>query len=149
MYDEQLLVKVFHTRHGFPIHQRLDAAPSELDGHVKEIARACLETADTILKARMPDADLRLARLQLIIEEVGELAKAMHERDEIELADALADLAYVVVGTAVAYGMPLKALFHEVHRSNMTKTVGGHKPWKGEEFSAPRIAEVLARHRVS
>ena len=41
--------------------------------------------------------------------------------DVIEAADALADLVYVIYGAALEWGIPLDAVFDEVHRSNMTK----------------------------
>lgn len=44
--------------------------------------------------------------------------------DIAEIADGLADLIYVCIGTALEYGIPLDAVMREVHRSNMAK-VGG------------------------
>ncbi len=41
------------------------------------------------------------------------------------LAKELADLLYVVYGTADLLDIPLEAVFAEVHRSNMTKVVDG------------------------
>jgi len=41
--------------------------------------------------------------------------------DLVEIADAIADLLYVVYGAAVTYGLDAEMLFNEVHRSNMTK----------------------------
>ena len=38
----------------------------------------------------------------------------------------MADLLYVVYGTAVSYGIDMDPVFREVHRSNMSK-VGGYK----------------------
>ena len=46
-------------------------------------------------------------RTQLILEELRETHAAMLAGDLVEAADGLADLAYVVVGTAVAYGLPI------------------------------------------
>lgn len=72
-----------------------------------------------------PDA-IKVLRLRLMMEELGEVAQAMHENNLIEVADGLCDLLYVVVGTAVEYGMGpiLDEMFAEVHRSNMTKFQG-------------------------
>lgn len=64
----------------------------------------------------------RLAlRADLIQEEFAEWLDAHNTGDLIEVADALADLLYVVYGTAHEYGLPIDRVFAEVHRSNMTK----------------------------
>lgn len=72
----------------------------------------------------IPD-EKALQRLRLIQEELTELTQAMAGRDLIYVADSLADLLYVVFGTAVAYGLPMDKIFKQVHKSNMTK-IGGH-----------------------
>ena len=46
-------------------------------------------------------------RTQLMLEELRETHAAMLAGDLVETTDGLADLAYVVVGTAVAYGLPI------------------------------------------
>lgn len=66
--------------------------------------------------------DVKLLRMRLIVEELGELFIAMHKGDLIGIADGLADLEYVVVGTAIAYGIPHEQVFQEVQRSNMSKS---------------------------
>jgi predicted HAD superfamily Cof-like phosphohydrolase len=43
-------------------------------------------------------------RKNLIIEELNELLEAIEEEDIIEIADALADISYVVIGTFIAFG---------------------------------------------
>jgi predicted HAD superfamily Cof-like phosphohydrolase len=87
-------------------------------------------------------------RKKLHREETEELARAIDENDLIEIADALGDIAYVLHGTALEYGIPLDAVFAEVHRSNMTKEGarrGDGKIIKGPTFEPPRIAEILVR----
>jgi len=61
----------------------------------------------------------------LIKEETEELSKALRMEDLVEIADAIADLLYVVYGAAVECGLDIEPIFKEVHRSNMTKK-GGH-----------------------
>jgi len=71
---------------------------------------------------------LAISRLRLISEELGELVEAIDTSDVsgmIPVADALADLLYVVFGTAIAFGIPIDEVFRQVHASNMTKK-GGH-----------------------
>lgn len=48
---------------------------------------------------------VRVQRARLILEEVGELTSAYHDRNLVEIADGLADLLYVIMGTAVVYGI--------------------------------------------
>src|SRR3954471_12552498 len=64
--------------------------------------------------------------LRLISEEWKELQDAACKEDIVEVADAIADLVYVLKGMAVSYGIDLEHVFREVHQSNMTK-VGGTK----------------------
>ncbi len=75
--------------------------------------------------------DRRNLRCSLIEEEVAEFAEACHDTDLIGMADALADILYVVIGSAVEFGIPLDRVFAEVHRSNMTKLWPDGKPrWR-------------------
>lgn len=59
------------------------------------------------------------------------------------VADALADLLYVVIGSALQWGIPLERVLAEVHRSNMTKTAGDKradgKILKGPGYSPPDL----------
>jgi len=89
-----------------------------------------------------------LVRLSLMVEELGELADAMRRVDIVEIADGLADLLYVVFGTAVAYGIPIGLIFDAVHNANMSKPrekIAG-KTIKDELFVRPNneIAKILA-----
>lgn len=92
------------------------------------------------------------ARLSLLIEEVHELAVAITYQDEIETADALADILYVLLGTANFLTMPLGPLFEEVASSNLTKDVDNSatqlKPVKGPQYKSPDINKALNRGRV-
>lgn len=108
--------------------------------------------------AGIPDT-VKVLRLRLLMEELGELSEAIHTNNLVEIADGLADLIYVAVGCAIAYGIPIDKVFAEVHRSNMTKT--GHKPnvegekyaagktGKGEGYEPPSIAPILVQHGAS
>jgi predicted HAD superfamily Cof-like phosphohydrolase len=94
---------------------------------------------------------LRKLRQALLDEEVEELREAVAAFDIVKIADALADIAYVISGTAVTYGIPLDAVLAEVHRSNMTKTntPAEAKLVKGLHYEPPRIAEILAEQAGS
>ncbi len=62
-------------------------------------------------------------RLELLQEELDELRDAVREDNIIGVADALADLQYVLSGAVLEFGLGsrFKDLFDEVHRSNMSK----------------------------
>jgi predicted HAD superfamily Cof-like phosphohydrolase len=77
----------------------------------------------------------RAFRLQLLTEELGEVAKALRKGNINEIALELADLAYVTYGTAVTLGFDLDAAIAEVHRANCTKSPPVHgKPVKDAAF---------------
>lgn len=79
------------------------------------------------------DKDIQL-RTKLIHEEWREFHEA---RNLVRIADALADLLYVVNGAGVCYGIDLEPIFKEVHRSNMTKL------WTANEVEAELKRGVL------
>jgi predicted HAD superfamily Cof-like phosphohydrolase len=93
-------------------------------------------------------ADLRMA---LLNEEVQEFSDAVADADIVGIADALADIVYVIYGTAVTYGIDLNRVLAEVHRSNMSKLDGNGKPLirddgkviKSEQYFPPDVAGVL------
>ena len=60
-------------------------------------------------------------RARLMVEELGETLEAAAKGDVVEVADGLADLAYVTAGTAIEWGIPLVPVLDEVHASNMAK----------------------------
>lgn len=86
-------------------------------------------------------------RIKLIEEEFRELRDSLDQDDVLGVADALADLQYVVIGSALQWGIPLDRVFAEVHRSNMTKEGGGKradgKILKGPDYEPPDIAAAL------
>ena len=130
------LVKDFHRKYGFSTTSNLIVTPT------LSVPAAQLATIAKDLQ-QANDAEIRL---HLIIEEVAELAAAICEGNKVETLDALADLLYVVVGTAVTFNLPLHEAFIEVHRSNMTKSIErsrpGH-PKKGNNYSPPNLSSLL------
>lgn len=104
--------------------------------------------------------EVKQLRLALILEEVEETVKAMGftegafdpvNEDIIRIADGIADSIYVLVGTAISYGIPIERVFKEVHASNMTKTAVkakngekyGTKTPKGPSYIPPHIWRIL------
>jgi predicted HAD superfamily Cof-like phosphohydrolase len=120
MRDEQAMVEEFH--HKFSILAQ--ATPTDLNEETKRL------------------------RVRLIEEEFDELKEAMAGGDLAAVAKEMADLLYVVYGTAVSYGIDMDPVFREVHRSNMSK-VGGYKREDGKwvkpaTYSPARIEPILA-----
>lgn len=90
-------------------------------------------------------------RVRLIDEEFAELREALEQGDLPGIAKELADLLYVVYGTAVSYGIDMAPVFREVHRSNMSK-VGGYKREDGKwvkpaTYSPADVQTVLTRQQ--
>jgi len=86
-------------------------------------------------------------RLKLINEEYIELIEKGLEKDNlVEIADGIADLVYVLIGTALSYGIPFDRVFREVHRSNMTKTPS--KAYEGQKYGAvnPKGPDFIPPH---
>lgn len=72
---------------------------------------------------QIPDFKRQQLRVSLLQEEVGEFAQGIVNKDIVEIADALADIQYVLSGAILEFGLgeKFKELFDEVQRSNMSK----------------------------
>ena len=108
MTDEQLMVEEFHRKFDILIQPR----PAIPQGSIKEL------------------------RVRLMQEEFDELKEALGQESLVAIAKEMADLLYVVYGTAVSYGIDMEPVFEEVHRSNMSK-VGGYKREDGKWVKPP------------
>ena len=120
MRNEQAMVEEFHRK--FSILAQ--STPADLNEETKRL------------------------RVRLIEEEFDELKESMVGGDLAAVAKEMADLLYVVYGTAVSYGIDMDPVFREVHRSNMSK-VGGYKREDGKwvkpaTYSPARIEPILA-----
>lgn len=117
---------------------------------------AVQEFHDTYLVPRpdapeLPSQELFKLRLNLIYEELLETKTAYVQGDLVEFADGVVDLLYVVLGLGDVCGLPLRDLFVEVHRSNMSKLGEDGKPifredgkvLKGPGFTPPNLKEIL------
>lgn len=103
-------------------------------------------------KPTIPSWDRQVLRQNLILEETSEYVRAVADENLVEIADALGDLIYVVIGAALEYGIPIDDVVAEIHRSNMTKLDENGKPiyreddgkvLKGPNYEPPNIASVL------
>ncbi|MBS0171834.1 MAG: nucleoside triphosphate pyrophosphohydrolase family protein [Nitrospira sp.] len=121
MIDPQAMVAEFHRKFNIPVADR----------------------------PAIPDEAVRQLRVRLIQEEFDELQEAMSAKSLPAVAKELADLLYVVYGTAVSYGLDMEPVFREVHRSNLSK-VGGFKREDGKwvkppTYSPADVEPLLAR----
>ncbi len=102
-----------------------------------------------LLQAADGDKDIVICRAAMVLEELAEWLQAHANSNVVGAADAIADRFYLLLGDAVATGLPLTDLFQEAHRSNMTKLMAVHtgvgKGVKGLGYQRPQIAKILAR----
>lgn len=72
---------------------------------------------------QIPSSDRSTLRISLLQEELNELQQAINDNDIVEVADALADLQYVLAGAILEFWLwdRFAAIVEEVHRSNMSK----------------------------
>lgn len=99
----------------------------------------------------LPSDEERALRRRLLLEEVKEYIDADIYDDIVEIADGLADMIYIICGTALSYGIPLAEVFAEVHASNMAKRGPDGRIVKREDgkvlkppgWSPPDIARIL------
>jgi len=133
-----------------PLYAEGDTVSVELNmvaTHLENLAE------DLMTGAERHEGNLLLLRLQLCVEEVGELARAMHQGDLVEALDALCDMRYVADGTVLALGLRhvFSDAFDEVHRSNMSKLDEHGEPIispagrvvKSDQFSRPDLGQFL------
>lgn len=116
---------------------------------VKEFQTAVGQNVGT--RPEFPNEEERVLRRKLLKEEVEEYFDGEDKDDLENVAKELADIIYIVCGTAVSYGIPLDRVFDEVHRSNLSKLGEDGKPLrredgkilKGPNYSLPDIKSIL------
>jgi len=148
------MVQEFHEKYGYPVNVCPNPT-DELKFTYKILGDMLIGIAKTIEENAIHyqnQGDPTLYRLHLNMEELGELCIAFSEGDDVKIFDAEVDLAYVVTGLAVTFGLPLPEGFAEVHRSNMTKAHpseggGARMRRKGSDYSPPELEQLLFRSR--
>ena len=107
---------------------------------------------DVYSNPTLREAETRALRYELIREELEELQEAFNAKDIIEVADALADLLYVVYGAGHAFGIDLDKCFDEVQNSNMSKLGENGEPiynesgkvMKGPNYFKPDLSKFVS-----
>lgn len=109
---------------------------------------------------QIPSEERCRLRVNLLQEELNELSEAIEAGDIVEIADALADLQYVLSGAVLEFGLKdrFDPLFEEVQRSNMSKacssrqealeTLLHYKKKDGTEGTFQQIGEKYVVNRV-
>lgn len=92
-------------------------------------------------------------RFDLMKEENEEYLDACKANDLVEIADALGDQLYILLGTILRHGLQYKIeeVFNEIQRSNMSKLDGDGQPifredgkiMKSELYFKPNIKKIL------
>ena len=103
-------------------------------------------------KPSLSDEKINQLRLNLIEEELDELKEAMHNKDLLEVADALTDILYVTYGAGHAFGINLDKCFDEVQNSNMSKLGENGEPiynesgkvMKGPNYFKPDLSKFVS-----
>lgn len=93
-------------------------------------------------------------RSQLAVEEIEEYEIACQKEDLVEIADALGDQLYILLGTILRHGMGdiIEDVFNEIHTSNMSKLdKEGNaiiredgKILKGELYKRPNLKPIVS-----
>ena len=111
------------------------------------------------------DRELVDLRYDLMTEENEEYYQAVVDNNLVEIADALGDQLYVLLGTILSHGMQyiIEDVLTEIHRSNMSKLDSEGKPIingangvvdntrpigkviKSEFYSEPNIEQFLTK----
>ena len=93
--------------------------------------------------------------VDLMDEELNEYVEALDNDDLIEVADALADMKFVLNGLIIKHGLMncFDEIYDEVYKSNMSKLVDGKptynengKVMKGKDYFKPNLKPILDKH---
>ena len=100
---------------------------------------------------KIPPMKIFKLRYSLIEEEMRETLDALFIDDLEGIADGICDSIVVLLGTAISYGIDIRRIWNEVHKSNMAKIGGGKredcKSLKPEGWEPPNIKELLEEQR--
>lgn len=101
--------------HQLPIHSMFD--------DIKEFHTKVLELKPPE-EVSLISPEFMLERMRFMLEELEEFIEAGHKGDMVGVADALADIVYVALGTAWFMNLPMNQIWQVVHTANMKKKRG-------------------------
>lgn len=129
MTDSLDLVEEFHHAFDIPVKSRptMPDMSNATRFLLYDMSVSANDIAVELLEGAANDDSGLLMRLHLCMEELGELAEAMADRDNEGALDALCDMRYVADGAVLHLGFTnvFRQAVAEVHRSNMSKLVDG------------------------
>lgn len=95
--------------------------------------------------------DKKLLRQSLIHEEFKETIIALEDEDLEKIANGIVDSIVVLLGTAITYGIDIRPVWDEVHRTNMLKKGGkiraDGKQLKPEGWEPPNIKDIIEHQK--
>ena len=148
-------VKEFHDAFKVktPNYPELPENKKSVTGSLFEYSSMMNNLANNLhFSAKVHEKDIYLLRLQLIQEELSELALALSQKEIVGVLDALVDLQYVISGTVLTFGLQdrFDDAFQEVHLSNMSKLENGEplidaagRIKKGKNYFKPNLGQFL------
>ncbi len=146
------MIQLYPHQDVLAFHQKFGLLTFHKPGHLTK--RKLKERVEFLLEELQEFAtscDLRIADLDGKFQVIG-TATTVGPQDLAGQADALVDLVYVALGTAVMLGLPWNELWDDVQRANMAKvrkeTHRGHKVdvGKPEGWVPPMTLAILERH---
>ena len=126
------LVREFHCKIG----ETITDSPTLLEHDAKvdgDLARSLRQFVESFNHSDIARTQLT-KRTLMAIEELAEWIEAHVAGNIVEAADAIGDRLYVLLGDAVATGLPVERVFEEVHCSNMTKLCNDKVTGKGKKL---------------
>jgi predicted HAD superfamily Cof-like phosphohydrolase len=141
--DATKAVREFHIRVGAPIATKPTLLRGDA-GRARRVAERVGQLAHEVA-VLAEGTDPALQRAALALEELSEWLDAHARGDLAAAADAWADRLYVLLGDAVAAGLPAEELFATVHASNLSKEPadGRGKAGKGPDYQPPDLRKAL------
>jgi hypothetical protein len=90
-------------------------------------------------------------RVTALMDAMEAYVSALNNNRETETAEAMARMMYVILGTALAWGIPMEEVFADLHRSEMTKFKDDRaelvrpdgRPMKGPSYQPPETERVI------
>lgn len=142
--DPQTLVTEFHAKMGLPVASEPTVGTPE-----QRCLRVRLMLEELLEFAKAAGVRVSLRGTQTIIKGTGELAiEAVYEPDLVQMTHEHIDHQYVVAGTTVEFGLPVREGLPLIHEANMRKEPvldSGGKVRKPEGWTPADVSGLLRK----